>query len=168
MGGAAVPRYSCALGGAYMATLASYGTVPILFTDVNCDFAQSLDVNLNGAGSRRDFHTVCSDPTWMWKHQREQMSYYENVMRENFDWIVFAINDTVSWTMAWTELDDYFRQEVTNRALVEYSVKIDSENNNSTTMAQGDANCAIQLKLPDTIERFNIVVSRVGVFENVG
>ena len=63
MGGAAVPRYSCALGGAYMATLASYGTVPILFTDVNCDFAQSLDVNLNGAGSRRDFHTVCSDPT---------------------------------------------------------------------------------------------------------
>ena len=35
-------------------------------------------------------------------------------------------------------------------------------------MAQGDANCAIQLKLPDTIERFNIVVSRVGVFENVG
>ena len=112
--------------------------------------------------------TVCSDPTWMWKHQREQMSYYENVMRENFDWIVFAINDTVSWTMAWTELDDYFRQEVTNRALVEYSVKIDSENNNSTTMAQGDANCAIQLKLPDTIERFNIVVSRVGVFENVG
>jgi len=63
IGGLTAPRYSCALGGAYMATLATYGAVPILFTDVNCDFAQTIDVNLNGAGSRRDFHAVCSDPT---------------------------------------------------------------------------------------------------------
>ena len=112
--------------------------------------------------------TVCSDPTWMWKHQREQMSFYENSLRENFDWIVFAINDQTSWSMAWTELDDYFRQEVTNRALVQYNVKIDQENNTSATMAKGDANCSIQLKLPDTIERFNIVVSKSGVFETVG
>jgi nitrogenase molybdenum-iron protein beta chain len=61
--GVAAPRYSCALGGAYMATLASYGTVPILFTDVNCDFSQTLGTSLNGAGSRRDIHTVSSDPT---------------------------------------------------------------------------------------------------------
>ena len=34
----------------------------------------------------------------MWKHQREQMSYYENVMRENFDWIVFDINDSTGYS----------------------------------------------------------------------
>ena len=37
--------------------------------------------------------TLHIDPTWKWKHQRELMSYYEHVLQENFDWIVFAIND---------------------------------------------------------------------------
>lgn len=59
----AAPRHSCALGGAYMATLATFGAVPILFTDVGCDFAQTIGASLNGSGSRRDFHSVCSDPT---------------------------------------------------------------------------------------------------------
>jgi nitrogenase molybdenum-iron protein beta chain len=45
-----------------MATLATFGAVPILFTDVGCDFAQTIGRNLNGAGSRRDIHTVDSDP----------------------------------------------------------------------------------------------------------
>jgi hypothetical protein len=112
--------------------------------------------------------TVSADPSWMWKHQREQMSHYGNVLRENFDWIIFAINDTVSWTMAWTELDKFFKQEVTNRALDGYNVKIDAENNTTDTKAKGNANCDIRLKFVDTIERFRIGMSKVGVFEDVG
>jgi hypothetical protein len=112
--------------------------------------------------------TVSLDPQWRWKHQREQMSYYENTLRENFDWIVFAINDPETWGLAWTALDKYFGEEQTNRALRGYTLKIDSENNTQVTMGNGDLNAEIRLQLPDTVEKFKITMSKLGIFEDVG
>jgi len=61
--------------------------------------------------------TLHLDPTWKWKHQREMMSYYEHVLQENFDWIVFAINDPVTEKMALAALNSYFEPEWVKRAL---------------------------------------------------
>jgi len=58
------PRYSCALGGAYMAALATYGTVPILHSGAGCGMAQNFGQNfaagLNGAGPQGNTSTPCS------------------------------------------------------------------------------------------------------------
>ena len=118
--------------------------------------------------------TLYTDPTWKWKHQRELMSYYEHVLQENFDWIVFAINDPVNDKVALTALRLYFRPEWVKRALRgdtfddAASIKIDDENNTDATRAAGDQNAAISLNLADTVERFNITIGKQGIFESVG
>lgn len=58
------PRYSCALGGAYMAVLATYGAVPILHSGSGCGmsqhFGQNFGAGLNGAGPQGNTSTPCS------------------------------------------------------------------------------------------------------------
>jgi nitrogenase molybdenum-iron protein beta chain len=58
------PRYSCALGGAYMATLATFGAVPILHSGMGCGMAQNFGQNfaagLNDAGPQGNTSTPCS------------------------------------------------------------------------------------------------------------
>lgn len=58
------PRYSCALGGAYMAALATFGTVPILHSGAGCGMAQNFGQNfaggLNDAGPQGNTSTPCS------------------------------------------------------------------------------------------------------------
>jgi hypothetical protein len=119
--------------------------------------------------------TLALDPTWKWKHQREMMSYYENVLRENFDWIIFAINDSVEQKRAHTALRSFFLPEwQPKRALrgdtFEQAclLKIDDENNTNLTMSSGDLNALIKLRLADTVERFNISIGKMGIFESVG
>jgi len=115
--------------------------------------------------------TLWLDSTWKWKHQREQMSYYEHVLMENFGWIVFAINDTASQTRALTSLNDYFLKEYNKGALrgdtyeIAASIKIDAENNTNATAADGDLFADILLRLADTIERFRIRIGKQGIFE---
>lgn len=58
------PRYSCALGGAYMSALAVYGAVPILHSGAGCGMAQNFGQNfaagLNDAGPQGNTSTPCS------------------------------------------------------------------------------------------------------------
>ena len=118
--------------------------------------------------------TVSIDPGWKWKHQRETMSHYENTLRENFDWIIFAINDKQTWHLAYVALQGYFLGEWKKRALrgdsakQAFSIKIDSEINTNATMASGDLNAEIKLRLADTVERFKITMSKLGIFEEIG
>ena len=118
--------------------------------------------------------TLYLDSNWKWKHQREQMSYYEHVLQENFDWIIFAINDPVEEKKAIVSFQTYFYPEWTKRALrgdtFEDStiIKIDAENNTDATRAAGDMNAEIKLRLADTVERFNIFIGKQGIFESVG
>lgn len=115
--------------------------------------------------------TLHLDPTWRWKHQREQMSYYEHVLQENFDWIIFAINDPVTQNLARAALHSFFFPEWTKRALRgdtfddAASIKIDAENNTDATRAAGDMYADIALRLADTVERFIVRIGKQGIFE---
>jgi len=117
--------------------------------------------------------TVSVDPAWKWKHQREQMSHYENDLRESFDWIIFAINDEIEQVKALSALKSYFRPEFKKRALrgadfeEACQIKLDSEINTDATRAAGDMFSEISLRLADTIERFIITMSKMGIFESV-
>lgn len=116
-----------------------------------------------------------SDPEWKWKHQREQMSYYEHVLQENYDWLIFQIHNPETRQRALQSLRQYFRMEYRNRCLDQdlpfekaALIKLDREINTDEVKAAGDMITHISLKLPDTVERFVIVISRQGIFESVG
>jgi hypothetical protein len=117
--------------------------------------------------------TVALDPAWKWKHQRELMSYYEHVLLENFDWIIFAINDPVTQNEALSALKSFFIPEWVKRALRGDTfdeaaiIKVDNEINTDLTRAAGDLNAEVTLRLADTVERFIITIGKAGVFESV-
>jgi len=118
--------------------------------------------------------TLSPTSEWRWYHQRCQMSHYENVIRENFDWIVFAINNETAWQRVATSFRDYFLPEWVKGALrgrkfdgEAFELKIDSENNTDATLADGDLNAELTLKLADTVERFRVVIGRAGIFDAV-
>jgi len=58
------PRFSCAFGGAYMAALATFNTVPILHSGAGCGMAQNFGQNfaagLNDAGPHGNTSSPCS------------------------------------------------------------------------------------------------------------
>jgi hypothetical protein len=116
--------------------------------------------------------TLYTDANWKWKHQRELMSYYEHVLQENFDWIVFAINDPVTEKVALTALKNYFLPEFTKRALrgktfdEAATFKIDAENNTAASRTSGDMYADVALQLADTVERFVIRIGKQGIFES--
>lgn len=116
-----------------------------------------------------------SDPEWKWKHQREQLSYYEHVLQENYDWIIFAIHNPEMRQRGLQSLRDYFRKEYRKGALDnDYPfeeaarIKLDRELNTDDVKAAGDMLAAVSLKLVDTVERFIIIISKQGIFESVG
>lgn len=109
---------------------------------------------------------------WKFCQHRELMSYYEHVLIENFDWVIFAINDRMEQPRLIAALQSFFYPEWTKRALRGNTfedaceIKIDEENNTDATRAAGDMNCDLMLQLADTIERFIITMGKQGVFES--
>lgn len=108
------------------------------------------------------------------KHKREQMSHYERVLFENFDWIIFAINDEEIQPIALAALQAYFLPEWRPKRALRgntfpeaVSIKVDNEINTDVTRAEGDLNAEIKLRLADTTERFNIIMSPAGIFEKL-
>ena len=101
------------------------------------------------------------------------MSYYENVLRESFDWIVFAINDSITEKLALAALRSFFLPEFAKRALrgdtfeEAAKLKIDAENNTDATRAAGEMYADISLRLADTVERFIIRIGKQGIFDAV-
>lgn len=118
--------------------------------------------------------TLWLDPNWKFAHHREAMSYYEHVLQENFDWIVYAINDPIGDKIALASIREFFRPEWTKRALQGDTldeaarIKLDAENNTRATRAAGDTNAEVSLWLADTVERFIITIGRQGIFESAG
>jgi nitrogenase molybdenum-iron protein beta chain len=55
------PRFSCALGGAYMSALAAYGTVPILHAGAGCGFSQVYGL-ARASGQNADSYSGPSTP----------------------------------------------------------------------------------------------------------
>lgn len=118
--------------------------------------------------------SLWTDTNWKWKHQRELMCYYENVLKENFDWIVFQINETATEKRAITSLRGFLYPEFVKGALRgnkfedACQIKIDSELNTDAVRAAGDMYAQIMLRFGDVVERFIIRMGRQGIFEAVG
>lgn len=112
------------------------------------------------------------DPTWKFKHQREQMSYYEHVLQESFDFVIFSLNSPETRALVKTAMISFFLPEYRKGALDNdfqfeeaAKIKIDAENNTAATKAQGDMFCDILLRLVDTVERLRIRIGKAGIFE---
>jgi len=119
--------------------------------------------------------TLYADSTWKWKHQREQMSYYEHVIQENFGWIVFSINDPISDQKALAALRSMFYPEWTPKRAIRGDsfedaaiIKVDGEINTDATRGNGDKHAKISLRLADTTERFIVTIGKQGIFESIG
>jgi hypothetical protein len=159
------------------ATLPKLLKIPTGDKTLNEEFLNPLGINVikkvRGNFILWGDRTLYLDPTWKWKHQREQMSYYEHVLQENFDFIVFAINDPETQDVAITTLTAFFIPEFVKRALRGNKftdaaiIKVDSENNTDLTRANGDLFADISLRLADTVERFVIRIGKQGIFESV-
>jgi len=116
-----------------------------------------------------------SDPTWTWKHQREQLSYYEQVLIESYDWIVFALHNLETRQRGLQSIREFFRREYKRQALdndYDFSeaavIKLDAELNTQDVKEAGDMLCHIALRLVGTVERFIISIGKQGIFESVG
>lgn len=110
----------------------------------------------------------------VWKHKREQLSHYGRVLQENFDWVIFAINDESERPNLISALRSFFVPEWRPKKALRGNsfndaakIRIDDANNTDATMAQGDLNAEIVLRLADTVERFIITIGQAGIFEEV-
>lgn len=150
---------------------------PETATELNEELTNPQGINLvkfrQGVAIMWGDRTLSPTTAWKWHHQRAQMSHYENVLRENFDWIVFAINNEKVQERAKTTLRAYFHPEWVKGALrgAEFAeamqLKIDAENNTDADAANGDLNAEIKLKLAETVERFRILMGKAGIFDAV-
>lgn len=116
--------------------------------------------------------TIAVDAAWKWKHQRELMSHYEKRLEENFDFVIFALNDPRTQRILISSLQSMFLPEFQKGAVrgtkfeEAVQIKIDDENNTAATRAAGDLFADLTLQLADTVERFVIRVGKAGIFDD--
>lgn len=116
--------------------------------------------------------TLGLDPAFKFKHQRETLSHYENTFLENFDFIIFALNDVKTQQLLKSSFLAFFTPEFAKGAIEGSSVsdaaqvKIDEENNTELTKANGDLNAEIGVRIVNTVERFIISISKLGITES--
>lgn len=117
--------------------------------------------------------TIGVDTAFKFKHQREYLSHVEHVLQENFDFIIFAINNPSNIGILKTTLNAYFLVDFNKGAFEGDTfkqavlIKIDKENNTPLDGANGDLNAQIKLKIVNTIERLNISIGKAGIFESL-
>jgi hypothetical protein len=105
------------------------------------------------------------------KHKREYLSHIENTFLENFDFIIFSINDAQSDKLLHSAFIAFFTPELAKRAIRGESlsdaviIKIDNENNTDATRALGQKNAELRIRLADTTKQFIITISELGVTE---
>jgi hypothetical protein len=117
--------------------------------------------------------SISLDPAFKFVQHREQLSHYENIFRESFDFIIFAINDVSAREILKTSFTAFFLPEFAKGAIRgddledAVSIKIDDENNPVEEMAAGNLHAEIKVRLADTVERFIITISKAGIFEDL-
>lgn len=115
--------------------------------------------------------TVSTDPAFKYKHQRETLSHWENTFLENFNFIIFSLNNKQTQTRLISAFLAFFQPEFARGAVEGKSLqdairlKIDAENNTDATRADGDLFASLSPKIVDTVERLIIKVSKRGVEE---
>ena len=116
---------------------------------------------------------IATDPAFKFAQKREQLSHYENIFRENFDYIIFALNNAQAQSRLETSFISFFLPEFAKSAIVGNSfedavrIKIDDENNPAEELVQGNLNAEITVRIVDTVERFIITIGQAGIFEDL-
>ena len=117
--------------------------------------------------------TISTDPAFKFAQKREQLSHYENIFRENFDFIIFALNNVDARSRLETSFISFFLPEFSKSAIVGNSfedavrIKIDDENNPPEETVSGNLNAEITVRIVDTVERFIITINQAGIFEDL-
>lgn len=118
--------------------------------------------------------TFTSNTAWKALHARRTMSYYIDVLRENFDFAVFEINDQTLWGRIRSSLLGFFFGEYGKRALdntfpFERScvIKIDAENNTPLTLSQQEVRADITLRLVNSADHVRFSIGKAGVIDSV-
>lgn len=109
---------------------------------------------------------------WRFAHAREVMSYWEQVLSENLDWVIFGFNDPATRAQVVSALKEFFLGAYRRRALdtnlaFEDAAIITSDlsNNDAATRANGDAVVDVSLAIVGVVERLKIRMSKQGVFD---
>ena len=116
--------------------------------------------------------TISVQTAWRFANAREYMSHTENVFLENFDFVIFALNDAETRKTLIPVFRAYFQIEFAKRAISgvnlddAVTIKIDDENNTQIDVNNGDLNADISFRIVGVVERFIINVSKKGVFSS--
>ncbi len=121
--------------------------------------------------------TLSNGSNMKFKHKREQLSHYANVLLEGFDWAIFEINDAVGDAEVAAALIAFFAPEFRKRAIrgddflggnnPAAIIKVDNTINTDATRAAGDTYAEISLRLADVRERLKLSIGSMGISENV-
>jgi len=134
---------------------------------INCIFQK--DGNFVIWGDR----TLSKTSTWRWKHQREVMSYYENVLLGANDWLIFSMNSPELWVLLKNYLKDFFYREFKKGALYSMTGKfedacqiiVDWTNNTPATIDNGEVYAEIWLMIVGTVEKVKIGIGKQYIYE---
>lgn len=117
--------------------------------------------------------TFTSNTDWKALHARRTMSYYINVLRENFDFAVFEINDQTLWGRIRSSLIGFFFPEYGKRALdnlfpfeTACVIKIDGENNTALTLSQQEVRADITLRIVNSADHIRLSLGKAGVIDS--
>ena len=105
--------------------------------------------------------------------KRETLSHYENVFRENFNFIIHALNIPEQRSKLITSFTTFFKPEFAKNAIVGATfkqavrIKIDEENNPANESAAGRLHAEIRMHIVDAVEQFIITIGQAGIFEDL-
>ena len=111
------------------------------------------------------------DTSFRFKHKREVLSHYAQQLLQNFNQFIYMLNDEETANLLSVSLRAFFLPEYKKRALsgknFEYAciIKVDSSINTNATRANGDLFAEVSLRIVDTVERVNFIISQQGIFE---
>ncbi len=117
--------------------------------------------------------SISVDSAFKFATHREQLSHYENIFRESFDYIIHAINTPSLRPPLIVAFREFFRPEFGRNAIrgrdLEDAVliKVDDEINPPGAIATGDLFAQVKPRLADMVERFTIRISKAGIFEDL-
>ncbi|MFA5123560.1 hypothetical protein [Zavarzinia sp.] len=107
------------------------------------------------------------------RSKRLQLSHYIHTLLDQFDYVVFALNDPDTRDSLKTDLRTFFVKEWQKRALRGNAfddaclIKIDDENNTAADEDAGNLNAEIAVRITGFAERVIFTIGKMGVSENV-
>lgn len=117
--------------------------------------------------------TLYENSLWKFMTNRLQMNHYVWTFLDNYDWVIFQLNDKITWKKIEAAAKQYLDGEWANRVLFgkspaeAYSIKIDEDNNPQSEIDMGNAHLDLELNFTKFIERLKISVGAGGVSEAV-